>query len=195
MKGHGRGYDNMEDNKIVELYWQRAENAISETKEKYNNYCFRVAISILNNTEDADECVNDTYLRAWNSIPPHRPERLSTFLGKITRNLALNKYRDYNAEKRGKGQTAIVIDELAEVIPDNKTTEGEAESRYTAEQINSFLKTLPVDTRRIFIRRYWHLMSIGEIAIRDGVSKSKIKSLLFRTRKQMKKYLEKRDAL
>ena len=118
----------MEDDSIVNLYWARSENAISETSKKYGNYCYSIAYSILGNVEDADESVNDTYLDAWNNIPPHRPSILSTFLGKITRRISIDKWRGRTAEKRGGGEIVLVLDELSDCIPSNQNVEHEVEA-------------------------------------------------------------------
>ncbi|XBX10749.1 sigma factor (plasmid) [Enterocloster clostridioformis] len=118
----------MEDDSIVNLYWTRSENAISETSKKYGNYCYSIAYNILGNAEDADESVNDTYLDAWNNIPPHHPSILSTFLGKITRRISIDKWRSRNAKKRGGGEIVLVLDELSDCIPSNQNVEHEVEA-------------------------------------------------------------------
>ena len=113
----------MDDKRIVDLYWERSETAISETAKKYGRYCHYIAFNVLHNDEDSEECVNDTYLNAWNSMPPHRPSVLKTFLGKLTRNISLNKYKQLTAEKRGNGQMPLIIDELHECLPATESTE------------------------------------------------------------------------
>lgn len=181
----------MDDSKIIELYWERSEQAISETSRKYGRYCHYIAYTILHNDEDADECVNDTYLRAWNAIPPHRPNRLQTFLGKITRNLSLNKWEQLSAEKRGAGQISLVLDELTECIPHDENMEKAAENLVVRDTINRFLEGLPVEMRKIFVRRYWYMSSVKEIAQVYGLSESKVTVTLFRVRKKLKTVLEK----
>lgn len=179
----------MEDLEIVELYWQRNEEAIKETSKKYGNYCYTIANNILYNNEDAQECVNDTYLGAWNAIPPHHPNVLSTFLGKITRRLSLNKWREKNAIKRGNGEAALSFDELEECIPSNSSIKEELALKELSEAINTFLETLKVDERKVFVCRYFYFESIDEIAFRFSFTPSKVKMMLKRTRDRLKDYL------
>ncbi len=181
----------MDDSKIIELYWERSENAIAETAKKYSNYCRRISYNILRNDEDAEECVNDTYLNAWNSMPPHRPNRLSTFLGKITRNLSLNKYKQYTAKKRGSGQTELVLSELEECIPGATDVEQAVDEIILTEALNRFLANQPQKKRIVFSQRYWYLMPIKEIAEQWSMSESQTKSMLFRIRNELKLHLEK----
>ena len=180
----------MEDSKIVELYWQRNEEAIAETASKYGRYCGTIAYNILRSSEDAEECVNDTYMRAWNAIPPHRPNRLSTFLGKITRNLALNKYKGYNAKKRGEGQTDLILSELEACISTSDHVEGIIDELAVVEAINSFLSGLTKMNRAIFVRRYWYMDSVKDIADRLAMSENRIALKLFRMRKELRVHLE-----
>jgi len=179
----------MDDNKIVELYWNRDETAISETKNKYSNYCFTIANNILHNQEDSEEALNDTWLAAWNAMPPHHPLILSTFLGKITRNLSLNKWRKLSAEKRGGGLVAVSIDELEECIPDERNLRESLEAEIIAESINDFLADLKESERKVFVCRYWYFDSIEEIAKRFGFTQSKVKMMLKRTRDRLKDHL------
>ena len=181
----------MNDKQIVALYFKRDEKAIEETALKYGQYCFSVAINITGNRSDAEECVNDTYLSAWNSIPPHQPSVLSTFLGKITRRISIDKWRKSGAEKRGGGQTAVVLDELSECIPDKNNVEHTVESRIVSDIINSFIKDLPDKDRRVFLCRYFYLDSVESISTRFGYSQSKVKSMLYRTRQKLRTRLEK----
>lgn len=182
----------MDDGEILSLYCKRSETAISETAAKYSNYCYRIAHNILKNNEDAEECVNDTYMRAWEAIPPARPARLSTFLGKITRNLSLNMYQKYNAEKRGFGQIEIALSELEECIPDIATTiEQAAESTLIIQTLNVFLADINKTNRKIFVRRYWYMSSIEEIASDYNMSSNHIKVVLYRMRKKLKSIFEK----
>lgn len=180
----------MEDGKIIQLYLNRSEQAISETSEKYGRYCHYVAFSILRDDGDSEECVNDTYLRAWNAIPPARPNRLQTFLGKITRNLALNRWEKHAAEKRGAGQVPFVLDELAECIPAGEDPERFSEDAVIRDVLDRFLAGLPKETRRIFVRRYWYMSPVSEIAAEYGLSESKVSVTLFRTREKLKAVLE-----
>lgn len=181
----------MEDQQIIELFFSRSENAISETARKYGRYCHSIAYHILQNEEDSEECVNDTYLRAWDVIPPKRPEKLSAFLGKLTRNLSLHQYEKYHAEKRGAGRTALALDELQDCIPAADNVAQAIDDMALAEILNRFLAALPAQTRSMFMRRYWYFDSVEEIASRFGVSESKVKMSLLRTRGKLKQFLEK----
>ena len=145
----------MEDSQIITLYWDRSEEALSETARKYGRYCLAIARSILESDEDAEECVSDAYLRAWNAIPPARPARLQTWLGRIVRNLALNRREKASAEKRGAGQIPLILDELAECIPDGPDGDAVTESILIKDVLDRFLEALPPDTRKIFVRRYY----------------------------------------
>lgn len=181
----------MEDHQIIDLYWARSESALSETAGKYGKYCHYIAYGILHNDEDSEECVNDTYLRAWNSMPPHRPEKLSAFLGKIVRNLSLNRYELYTAEKRGGGQIALALDELEECIPAGSEVDLPVRENALVDAINRFLASMPAESRKLFMRRYWYFRSIKEIALEYGLSESKVKMTLLRARNSLKQFLEK----
>ena len=185
----------MKDEEMVGLYWMRSEDAVAATAEKYGNYCYSIAFSILHNAEDAEECVNDAYLAAWNSIPPHRPERVAAFLGKITRNVSLNRWKQYNAQKRGEGQTELALSELEECIPAKTGIEQAVEDELLTWSIEKFLYCQPRLKRNLFIRRYWYISSIQELADEYGMSESKVKSLLFRMRKKLKHHLAKEDII
>lgn len=181
----------MEDKQIVDLYWARSETAILETDSKYGRYCHYIAYNILHNDEDCEECVNDTYMRAWNSMPQHRPSVLKTFLGKITRNLALDKYKNLTAEKRSIGQVPLVLDELYGCVPGEDNTAHIIDDMVLAEIFNHFLASLSTEQRKFFVRRYWYLSPIKEIAEDYGVGESKVKMSLLRSRNELKKTLEK----
>ena len=180
----------MEDSKIIELYWSRSEQAIAETESKYGKYCHRIAFNILYSEEDAEECVNDTYLRAWEAMPPHRPQILSSFLGKITRNLSLDRYDALRAKKRS-SNTELALDEIGECIPDAYSDMPISEEIVLKDAINGFLRALPTRTRVIFLRRYFYLCSISDIAEGLEMSESNVKVTLSRTRAKFKAYLEK----
>lgn len=180
----------MEEKEIIDLYWARSEQAIRETDKKYGKFCHSIAYNILSDHEDSKECVNDTYLHTWNAIPPRRPNKLSAFLGRITRNLALNRYERDTAQKRGGGQTVLALEELAECVPDPNTVERQVEDRALAELFNRFLADLPEESRKIFLRRYWQLCPVREIASFYGISESKVKMSLMRTRGKLKHFLE-----
>ncbi len=181
---------NMDDERIIELYFQRNDTAIAETEKKYGKYCHSIAFNILRNMEDAEECVNDTYIKTWNSIPPERPNRLALFLGKITRNRALDIYDKYNAQKRSTSTATLVYDEIKECIPSPRTIEKEIDNKDLAEKLNSFLRDLDEESRNIFLQRYWYLLSIKEIARNFLFTESKVKMNLLRTRNKLKQFLE-----
>lgn len=181
----------MDDSRIIGLYFERNESAVSETEKKYKNFCFSIANNILHNNEDAAECVNDTFLGAWNAIPPHNPENLQAYLGKITRNLSLKKWREKNAQKRGGSSVQVSLEELEECIPSGLTIDEYIETEELTSIINSFLSALPESERRVFLRRYWYYDSIDDICGRFGFGKSKVKMILKRTRDRLHKRLNK----
>ena len=182
-----------EDGRIVDLYWQRSERAVAETDRKYGPYCRTVAYNILENSEDSDECVNDTYLRAWNSMPDARPASLSAYLAKITRNLAISTLRRKNTLRRGGGRTALALEELAEAVPSGESLETRIELRELSERLEAFLGTVGTQERRIFMARYFYMAQVKNIAAKYGFSESKVKSMLSRTRKKLKRYLEEEE--
>ena len=181
----------MDDTQIVELYWARKESAIEETRVKYGSYCYSISQNILHNEDDAKESVNDTWLDAWNSMPPHHPSVLSTFLGKLTRRISIDKWRRQNAKKRGDGQMPLVLAELEDCISDGKSIEEETERKLLAEVIATFVKSLPETEQKVFLCRYWYMDSVSSIAARFRFSESKVKSMLYRTREKLRIYLEK----
>ena len=181
----------MDDNMIIDLYWTRSESAISETSSRYGGYCTKIAMNILQNKEDSEECVNDTYLKVWNAIPPQRPVRLAAFLGRITRNLSLNMYKAKNAQKRGGSEVALLLSELEGCIPSGSSVDAEYEAGFIAKSIDGFLASAPAESRILFVRRYWYADSIAVIARRFAMSESKVKSSLFRTRNRLREHLEK----
>lgn len=181
----------MDDSLIIGLYLQRSETAIKETEEKYGALCRRVARNILNSRLDVEECINDSYLALWNSIPPAHPDSLISFLLRITKNLALKKVEYLSAEKRNPDRL-ISMTELGECLPDSNCPEKEFELLELRKLINSFLYSLDNKSRRLFIRRYWYFDSISDIASDFSMTNSCVKSILFRIRKKMKKYLESR---
>ena len=180
----------MDDSMILDLYWARSESAIDETAKKYGNYCFTIANNILQNNEDAEECVNDTYHKTWDTVPPQRPVIFRAFLGKICRNLSLNRYKKQRTQKRGGGNIALIYSELEDCIPSDSNVEMEYESSLVIGAINSYLLSLDSENRIVFVRRYWYADSIQAIATRFQMSESKVKSMLFRTRNKLKTYLE-----
>ena len=181
----------MEDEAIIALYWQRSEEAIVQTDRKYGRYCRSIAFNILDNDDDTDECLNDTYLRAWNLMPPKRPSLLSALLAKITRNLALDRRKYNRAEKRGGGQVPLVLEELSECIPGGTDAEEILEDKEITALLNRFLSSLPQRTREVFMLRYWYLCPVRQIAETLGLGESNVKMTLLRTRRQLKALLEK----
>ena len=181
----------MEDNQIIQLYFERSEDAISQTAVKYGKYCHTIAYNILHNFEDSEECVNDTYWKAWGIIPPHRPKRLAAFLGKITRNLSLDMYRHYTADKRGGSEMAIALDELGDCVSSVESMDDYTEKKVLVDALNNFLASLSAEHRKIFMRRYWYVSSVKEIAEDYSITESKVKMSLLRSRNQLKAVLEK----
>ena len=181
----------MQDDKIVALYWERDEAALAATQEKYGRYLTKVAYNILTDLEDSRESVNDTYLAAWNSIPPHKPSVLSTYLGKITRRVSIDRLRKRHSDKRQTSEYALSLAELGEQFAGTDTPQQETELHLLADTIGAFLRTLPTDTRALFIGRYYFLDPLREVAQYCGMSEAKAKSQLFRTREKLKTYLQK----
>lgn len=179
----------MEDGEIIELYFTRSENAVAETKSKYGGLIRTVAMNILGSRPDAEECENDTYMSAWNAIPPRRPFSLAAFLAGIARNQALKKYRFINAGKRDPRVT-VPLDELGDCV---SGSEGVYSDGALQKAINDFLGSLNPESRRVFMLRYWYFASIREITLKCGISKSKAESMLFRTRNKLRDFLKQRD--
>lgn len=176
----------MEDSQIIELYWQKNTDAISESANKYGAYCFTIADNILHNTEDSEECVNDTWLHAWNAMPPQRPNVLRMFLAKITRNLSLDRFYARNAEKRGGGEIYLVLDELAECLASRANVEAAYEGKELAQCIGHFVRELPERDGNVFVRRYFFTEPIAAIADRYGLTENNVMVILSRTRKKLK---------
>ncbi len=180
----------MRDTEILDLYWGREERAITETQKSYGNYCYSIAWNILRLREDAEECVNDTWLRAWNAIPPTRPQRLGLFLGTITRNLSFDRWKQKNALKRGNGEMNMALDELAECVPAAGSTEDAVEEAELRRSLNRFLGTLKERERNVFLRRYWYAEEYSDIAERYGMKLNTVKTTMFRVRGKLKEHLE-----
>lgn len=181
----------MEDEKIIELYFSRNETAITETSVKYGGYCHTVSYNVLRVEEDAEECVNDTWLHTWNAIPPTRPDSLKAFVGRIARNLSLNRLKEKNAQKRGAGESDAALEELDEFIASGTTVEDEVEGKLLKEEINRFLGSVPKNMRIVFVQRYFYFCSVKEISQNLGFTENNVKSLLFRARNKLKEHLEK----
>lgn len=185
----------MDDSAIVDLYWQRSERAIAETQSKYGAYCGSIARAICRSERDAEECVNDTWLGAWNSMPDKRPTRLAVYLGCLTRHLAISRLRAENSQKRGAAETELALEELAECLASREDPAGEAEARELGEAVKRFVAGLGEDERHAFLGRYWYMLPVGTIAARLGFSESKTKSLLHRLRKRLRQQLEQEGLL
>ena len=185
----------MEDAQIIDLYWQRSDDAIPETESKYGRYCRSIADNVLSNAWDAEECVNDTWLAAWNSMPTNRPAALPPYLGKISRNLALDRLAARRAAKRGGGQSDAVLDELAECIPGGESPEQKTEAKELSAWIDAFLRALPETERLVFVSRYWYASPVDEIAARFGFTRAKTASMLQRTRRKLRIQLTKEEWL
>ena len=183
----------MQDDAIVELYWERDERAIQHTDEKYHIYCQTIADRILQSEHDAEECVNDTWLRAWNTIPPQKPSSLRLFLGRITRNLSLDRYRRLHADKRGGGEMPILLEELGECASGDDTVYEEVQRREMAERLHSFLTELPLRDRTVFLKRYFYAMAVTDIAGQLGTSENNVSKILSRTREKLKTFLGEED--
>lgn len=182
----------MEDNEIVQLFLRRDERALKETQNKYERLCRSIAENILKSRTDAEECVNDAYLKVWNSIPPHEPKSLAAFIARIAKTTALDIYDTYHAEKRGGGEGYVPLDDLSDIIASGDSVESSAETRELLAEINAFLSTLPSERRKMFVNRYWYFYSTAELAKMYGMREHGIVAALSRTRKALKEYLRKR---
>lgn len=179
--------------RIIELYFERDEQAIKETDIEYGKLIRRISRNLLNSDRDVEECVSDTYLQVWNTVPPNRPESLKAYVCKIARNLSLNRLKYQRAEKRYSGQIDTILDELSEIIPSNEDVEAQIEGKALFADINEFLRSQSETNRIIFIKRYWLFMTPNEIAEDMHVSLTKVTSSLHRTRQRLKNYLEEKE--
>lgn len=180
----------MEDYMILDLFWARSEKAVTETSAKYGKFCTGISMQILHSEPDAEECVNDTWLHAWNSIPPSRPSILKAYLGKITRNLSLDRWKRNTAQKRGGSQVELMLEELGDCIPSVDSVQVEVETKAIAEIISRFLKEQQEMSRWLFVRRYWYGDSITELSQKSKMTESYVKTHLFRLRQKLKQRLE-----
>lgn len=185
----------MEDAQIVSLYWDRDESAIRETETKYGRYLTKIACNILNDVEDGRESVNDTYLAAWDSMPPHRPGILSAYLAKLTRRISIDRFRYRTRDKRMGSEYALSLEELGDCVCGGDTTQEAVNEKLLADAIGIYLRLLPEDARTAFVGRYYFLDPLKEVAAYCGMSESKAKSLLYRTRVGLKEYLRKEGYL
>jgi len=183
---------NLTDNEIIALYVERSESAIDETAKQYNTYCTTIAMNILQNREDADECVNDTYMKLWNTIPPERPKPFSTYIGRIVRNLSLKKAKMQNAQKRGGGAVDVLLSEVELCVPSAHNVENEVMASDLTQEIERFMAIIKEEDAAYFLCRYWRFESVSTIAKKHSVGVSKVKVSLHRTRKKLKTYLEER---
>ena len=179
------------DHEIVTLYHTRDERAIALTAQKYGDYCFTIANNILKSKEDSEECVNDTWLCTWNTIPPQKPNSLKYYLAKITRNLSISRWRERNTEKRGGGELTLALGEMEEFLADTREMENEADRIAFADCLNRFLRSLPARECHIFLRRYFHVETTGQIARRYGMKEANVLLILSRTRAKLRVHLEK----
>ncbi len=177
------------DKEIVDMYFSRDEKALKETQRKYRSYLLKIATNILQSSSQADECLDDVYLKAWNTIPPQKPENLATYLGKIARNIAIDLFRKRAAAKRKNTEYAQSVDELCETLPANNLTENEVEAKELGQLINSFVSALPQNSREVFVGRYYYMDSIKEIARYTKNSEANVKNILYRTRNKLKEFL------
>lgn len=184
----------MEDHAIIDLYWSRDPDAIQRTSEKYGGYCRTIAQNILPDRRDTEECLNDTWLGAWNAMPENRPGLLAPFLGKITRNLAFTRWRAGHTEKRGRGELPLVLDELADCASTEDTLQT-LEAAELEEAVNRFLRTLPERECSVFLRRYWFMEPMADIARRYGMREATVRTGLFRSREKLRRHLEKEGLL
>ena len=180
----------LNDEEIIARYFSRDEAAVTATSEKYGGQCYGVSYNILRVREDAEECVSDSYLRVWNSIPPERPQSLKCYLLKIVRNVSLDRLRFLKRKKRAR-ELEISLSELENILPDSSVPDG-CEAAELVELLNAFLETLEQDARVIMVARYWHLLPISDISSRYGFSQSKVKTSLSRSREKLRKFLEER---
>ena len=180
----------MEDTKIIDLYWARSQQAIAESERKYGAYCHTIARRILDREEDAEECVNDTWLHAWNAMPPQRPSLLSAFFGKLTRNLSLDRWRRLRAAKRGGSRVELALHELEDCLPDRRRPDEALEEADTAVLTSAFLRRQREEDRKLFVRRYFYLEPLAELGARFGLTQGQVKSRLHRMRKRLREELE-----
>lgn len=186
-----KGVVRLDDSEIIGMLFDRDEDALAAIKDKYGGYCTTIARNILENAEDTEECVNDTYMRVWETVPPEKPKKLSAFLAKITRNLAIDRYRREHSQKRGGDETELIFEELADCVSDGSSVEETAERRAMIAAINRFLGRLPARSRIMFVSRYCYCESVRSIALRLGVKENSVSVSLNRTRSQLREFMKK----
>lgn len=185
----------LEDKQIIELFWNRIESAIEETSRKYGRYGQYIAQNILQNKEDVEECVSESYWKLWDTIPPQNPSSLKAYFGKITRNIALHMWEKNRAKKRNSGSIELVFEELRDCIPGDSGMEQITEQMVITDVLNQFLQELNAEQRAIFLARYWYFSSIKDIASKNRISESKVKMILLRLRQKLKERLEKEGVI
>lgn len=188
-------HEKITDGQIIDLYFARSEEAIAKTATRYGGYCKTIANSILGSSADTEECVNDTWLKVWESIPPARPTSLKAYIGKIARNLAIHRYEKERAAKRGGGEVPLILSELEECVPSSASAEDRVSQTALTDVLNRFLSKQSRQNRIVFLRRYWYNASVAEIAKDMGLSESAVKSILHRLRTRLKLALEKEGIL
>lgn len=181
----------MEDEKIIDLYFSREEQAITETDKKYGRYCAAIAFNVLHSHEDTEECVSDTWLRTWNAIPPEKPDCLRAYLGRITRNLSFTRWQTQNAQKRGSGHTQLLLSELAECLPGGNNAQEHLDAQLLTQTIEAFLRTQKCENRQLFVRRYYYGDSVKRLAGLFGMKENTVKLRLFRVRNELREALSK----
>ncbi|MBR5537907.1 MAG: RNA polymerase sigma factor [Clostridia bacterium] len=184
----------MEDIAIIELFFQRSEQALTEAQQKYGAFCRKLAMDLLREARDAEECVNDTWQAAWQTIPPQRPRMLGAYLGRITRNLAISRFRKNTAQIRTEGLT-VLLSELEQCVPAGQNTEAAVEAILLGDYISNWLETLSADDRALFLRRYWFGESLRELAREAGTGEGHLAQRMYRLRLQLKKALEKEGVI
>ncbi len=185
----------MEDKSIIELLWERSKEAVDALSRKYGGYCYSIAYNILSSREDSEECVNDTYFKVWNVIPPNRPQNFPGFLGKLVRSLALDRVRLRTRKKRGGGQYEAVLSELEETLSSNESVERHIEDEEIAAALNRFIAALDEESRTVFVMRYFGFYSIEAVGKKIGGNENRVQYLLRKTRTALKKFLEKEELL
>ena len=177
----------MDENEIIKLFNARSETAVSLTQKQYENYCMSIAMNILGNRQDAEECFNDALLAAWESIPPQSPDNLAVYMGKLTRRISINKLKSAVRQKRGGGQYIQSLDELEDCVSDSEFSNAEL-----SDALNGWLLSLPKQTRLLFVGRYYRCESIRSLSEKFGLTQSNVKMILMRSRKNLRKYLDER---
>lgn len=181
----------MEDHEIIQRFWERDETAVRESSQKFGSYCRSIARGILKNHEDSEDCLNEALMRAWEAIPPKKPSSLCTFLGRITKNIALDRLKRSSAEKRGGGELALVYDELAEIVSDGIGVEGTLERKEMMSAVSRFLRGSSEVNRRAFVLRYWYCRSVRDVAAELGLKEENTYVMLSRMREKLRNYLRK----